>query len=177
MTATRQAATPRRRHQRLPLPFGFACIVPGLLTKRQVAEMVPGPATGALLDFRLIGTSRGLERPRAWTKVQWSTARVATRVRTGNPMPGTSRECTWGASAPLGATVSAHGVNFSVFARHATAVELVFFDRAEDPRPARAIPLDPVANRTYHYWHGFVPGLRAAGAMKSVVVDPGAYDW
>ena len=56
-------------------------------------------------------------------------------------------------------------------------MELVFFDRVEDPRPARAIPLDPVANRTYHYWHGFVPGLRAAGAMKSVVVDPGAYDW
>jgi glycogen operon protein len=28
-------------------------------------------------------------------------------------------------------------------------------------RPARVIPIDPVANRQYHYWHVFVPGLRA----------------
>ena len=27
-------------------------------------------------------------------------------------------------------------------------------------RPSRVIPIDPVANRTYHYWHVFVPELR-----------------
>ena len=131
--------------------------------------------------------------------------------------------------APLGATVVAGGINFSVFSRSASAVELLFFDRADDPRPARAIPIDPCTNRTYHYWHTVVPGAQpgqlygyrvhgpsdhAAGlrfdpgkvlldpygrgvvvpkgysreaaqlkgdntatAMKSVVVNPQAYDW
>ena len=112
----------------------------------------------------------------------------------------------------------------------ATGVELLLFDREDDSRPARVIPLDPAANRTYHYWHVFVPGAsgrarstaigftdrsipraacasirrrfsstptaapswfrrttaargaamegdNAATAMKSVVVDPHAYDW
>ena len=96
-------------------------------------------------------------------------------------------------------------------------------------KPLRVIPFDPVANRTYHYWHVFVPGIQpgqiygyrvqgpddpaqglrfdadkvlldpygrgvvipsgyqrtlaersgdnSATAMKSVVVDLGAYDW
>jgi isoamylase len=134
-----------------------------------------------------------------------------------------------GQSSPLGATVVAGGVNFSVFSRNATGVELVFFDREDDVRPARVISIDPAANRSYYYWHLFVPevkpgqlygyrvegpfdpsrGMRfdptkvlldpygraiatpknygreaarrdgdnAATAMKSVVVDPHAYDW
>src|SRR5262245_353045 len=64
-----------------------------------------------------------------------------------------------GSSAPLGATPGPHGVNFSLFSQHATAVELLLFDAADDPRPARVIPTD-AAQRTYHYWHAFVPGLR-----------------
>ncbi len=135
---------------------------------------------------------------------------------------------TTGKSAPLGATVADGGVNFSLFSRTAAGVELLLFDR-DDGAPSRAIRLDPAANRTYHYWHVFVPGLRpgqlygyrvegpsdpanglrfdrekvlldpygrgvavpngygreaakrpgdnAATAMKSVVVDPAAYDW
>jgi isoamylase len=131
--------------------------------------------------------------------------------------------------SPLGPTVRPDGVNFSLFSRSATGVELLFFDRDDDSRPARVIRLDPAANRTYHYWHVFVPGVRAgqlygyrvdgphdpgnglradsmkvlldpygrgvavpknysraaaamegdnaAAAMKSVVVDPDAYDW
>src|SRR5262245_54952935 len=134
-----------------------------------------------------------------------------------------------GRSFPLGATPRPGGVNFSVFAKHATAVELLLFNHVDDARPARAIALDPRAHRTYHYWHAFVPdigpgqlyayrahgpfepgkGLRfdgakvlldpygkgvvcpagrsraaaclpgdnAATALKSVVVDPDAYDW
>src|SRR4029077_18919236 len=54
--------------------------------------------------------------------------------------------------------------NFSVFSRGATAVDLLLFDREDDPRPVRVIPLDPLANRTYHYWHTFVPGLRPGQA-------------
>jgi len=64
-----------------------------------------------------------------------------------------------GRAAPLGATVSPGGVNFSVYSRVASRVELLLFDR-EDARPARVVPLDPAANRTYHYWHVFVSGLQ-----------------
>jgi isoamylase len=66
-----------------------------------------------------------------------------------------------GRSAPLGATVSCGGTNFSVYSRDASGIELLFFDRDDDPRPARVIPLDPSVNRTYHYWHVFVPGVQA----------------
>jgi isoamylase len=134
-----------------------------------------------------------------------------------------------GRSSPLGATVVDGGVNFSLFSRTASGVEILFFDRVEDAAPSRAVRIDPATNRTYHYWHTFVPGVRpgqiygyrvegpsaparglrfdsakvlldpygqgvvvpknysrdaahqegdnAATAMKSVVVDPSAYDW
>jgi glycogen operon protein len=64
-----------------------------------------------------------------------------------------------GFSHPLGATVLPGGVNFSVFADKATGVELLLFDSADDPQPARVIRLDPLQHRTYHYWHAFVPGV------------------
>jgi isoamylase len=64
-----------------------------------------------------------------------------------------------GWSYPLGASILGDGVNFSVFSRGASAVELLLFDRADDDQPARVIPIDPASNRTYHYWHVFVPGL------------------
>jgi glycogen operon protein len=134
-----------------------------------------------------------------------------------------------GQSFPLGASVYPDGVNFSLFSRTATGVELLFFDREDDGKPSQVIPLDPATNRSYHYWHVFVPNVRAgllygfrvngpanperglrfdsakvlldpygrgvvvpktydrdaahrpgdnaATAMKSVVVDPAAYDW
>src|SRR5215471_12972020 len=62
-----------------------------------------------------------------------------------------------GHSAPLGSTVCEGGVNFSVFSRKATGVELLFFDREDDARPQRVISIDPAKNHTYHYWHVFVP--------------------
>ena len=65
-----------------------------------------------------------------------------------------------GRSAPLGATVLPDGVNFSVFSRGASGVELLLFDREDDARPTRVIPIDPAANRTYHYWHVFLSGVR-----------------
>jgi glycogen operon protein len=66
-----------------------------------------------------------------------------------------------GHSFPLGATLVAGGANFSVFSRSAAGIELLLFDRVEDARPSRVIPIDPAANRTYHYWHVFVPGVQA----------------
>jgi isoamylase len=140
-----------------------------------------------------------------------------------------SAATTIGRTAPLGATIERDGVNFSVFSRKATAVEILFFDREDDAQPTDVVRIDPITNRTYHYWHVFVPGIRAgqlygyrfhgpfdpaagmrfdpekvlldpygrgvvvpkaynrdaarghgdnaATAMKSVVVDPAAYDW
>ena len=134
-----------------------------------------------------------------------------------------------GASAPLGATVLSGGVNFSVFSKNATLIELLLFDDESAAEPAKVIPLDPSRHRTYHYWHAFVPAVKpgqvygyrahgpfepergfrfdgekilldpysfavavpeaysreaarhpgdnAAVAMKSVVADPGRYDW
>ena len=68
---------------------------------------------------------------------------------------------TTGRSFPIGATLVPGGVNFSIFSRSAAGIELVFFDRVDDARPARVIPIDALTNRTYHYWHVFVPGVEA----------------
>lgn len=65
-----------------------------------------------------------------------------------------------GQSSPLGATVYKNGVNFSVFSRGASHVELLFFDTENDARPVRITRLDSYINRTYHYWHVFVPEAR-----------------
>jgi glycogen operon protein len=65
-----------------------------------------------------------------------------------------------GSPHPLGATVTSEGVNFSVFSKSATGMELLLFNSADDGRPARTIPLDPERNRTFHYWHALVEGLR-----------------
>jgi isoamylase len=66
-----------------------------------------------------------------------------------------------GTSSPLGATPCRGGVNFSIFSKHATGMELLLFDDVDDAVPARVIHIDPAANRFYHYWHVFIPGLRA----------------
>jgi glycogen operon protein len=66
-----------------------------------------------------------------------------------------------GSPSPLGATVEADGVNFSLYSRDAFGMELLFFEREDDEQPSQVISLDPFANRTYHYWHVFVPGLKA----------------
>ena len=61
---------------------------------------------------------------------------------------------------PLGATPQAEGVNFSVWARDATQVDLLLFDRVEDGAPSRVVELRRGPNRTYHYWHVLVEGVR-----------------
>ena len=65
-----------------------------------------------------------------------------------------------GLSAPLGATVYSGGVNFSVFSKTATLIELLLFDDEKAAQPAKIIALDSNRQRTYHYWHVFVPGLK-----------------
>ena len=140
-----------------------------------------------------------------------------------------AQETQEGRSCPLGATLFADGANFSVYSKYAKWIHLLLFDRVDEARPKRVISIDPATNRTYHYWHIFVPGVKAgqlygyraegpfdpssgmrfdpakvlldpygrgtvvpknysreaarkegdnaAMAMKSVVVNPRAYDW
>jgi len=66
-----------------------------------------------------------------------------------------------GQSFPLGATVLPGGVNFCLFSRNCTSLELLLFDAPDDGRPARTIHFDPELNRTFTYWHTFVPGIGA----------------
>ncbi|MGO9117423.1 MAG: glycogen debranching protein GlgX [Desulfomonilaceae bacterium] len=66
-----------------------------------------------------------------------------------------------GLSYPLGATVTSNGVNFSVFSKNSTAMELLLFDEVNDSNPSTIFKFDLKKNRTYDYWHLFVPGLKA----------------
>ncbi len=58
---------------------------------------------------------------------------------------------------PLGATWDGGGVNFALFSKHATAVELCLFDapKAKSERIRILLP-----DRTDFVWHGYVPDLR-----------------
>lgn len=68
-----------------------------------------------------------------------------------------------GRGFPPGASVSADGVNFSIFSRHASHIWLNLYRSAEARKPAQIIELDPSHNRTFFFWHVFVenagPGL------------------
>lgn len=66
-----------------------------------------------------------------------------------------------GESFPLGATVRDGGVNFCLFSRECTGIDLLLFDRSDDAQPATVISLDPKLNKTAQYWHIFIPGLKA----------------
>ena len=77
-----------------------------------------------------------------------------------------------GSTSPLGATVCHGGVNFSVFSRDCTGMELLLFDHVDDTAPSRIIPLDPMRNRTYHYWHTFVPGIDSGQLYGYRVAGP-----
>lgn len=66
-----------------------------------------------------------------------------------------------GKSHPLGATINPGGANFCVYSRNSVQMDLCLFDRAEDWKPSRVISLDARTNRSYHYWHAFVPGVQA----------------
>ena len=60
-------------------------------------------------------------------------------------------------SYPIGATVYPHGVNFCVFSKNCTALELRLFDEVDVTRPSRVIRLDPQRGDQLHiilnaYW-------------------------
>jgi isoamylase len=77
-----------------------------------------------------------------------------------------------GQSCPLGASVYADGVNFSVFAKNCNAVELLLFDKLDDSKPVDVIRLDAHKNKTYHYWHIFVRRLKPGQIYGYRILGP-----
>src|SRR5215469_11066678 len=75
-----------------------------------------------------------------------------------------------GRAHPLGATVDKEGVNFSVFSRNATGVELLLFNEHDDAQPIQVIKLEPHTNQTFFFWHVYVKGLKP-GAHYAYRVD------
>src|SRR4029077_11725528 len=113
---------------------------------------------------------RGLRAPEGASGEVRLRARPRRGSRQGAAGQAVSDDSTNGSSAPLGATPAPSGVNFSVFSRYATGVHLLLFDRVDDTKAARVVWLDPSVNRTYHYWHVFVPNVQP-GQLYGYQVD------
>jgi glycogen operon protein len=64
-----------------------------------------------------------------------------------------------GSRFPVGASAREDGVNFCIFSRHATRVELLLFAQAGAGTPMQTVVLDPDVNRSFFFWHVFVEGL------------------
>ena len=64
-----------------------------------------------------------------------------------------------GSRFPPGATAAPGGVNFCVFSRHATSVELLLYADGRRSEPLQTICLTPEENRSFYFWHVFVEGL------------------
>ncbi|MFI3137413.1 MAG: glycogen debranching protein GlgX [Methylococcaceae bacterium] len=60
---------------------------------------------------------------------------------------------------PSGAKSSDGGVNFSIFSRHATSVELLLFETATCDKPFQTILLNKESDRTFFAWHVYVIDL------------------
>lgn len=64
-----------------------------------------------------------------------------------------------GSPYPQGAKFNGGGVNFSIFSRHATAVELLLFAASDSEHPFQTIKLEKEKNRTFFSWHVYVKEL------------------
>ena len=62
---------------------------------------------------------------------------------------------------PFGTTLDDRGVNFSLFSRYATAVELLLYRTADSAEPFQIIPLNPSEHRSFFIWHVHVEALPA----------------
>ncbi|MGB5715971.1 MAG: glycogen debranching protein GlgX [Gammaproteobacteria bacterium] len=60
---------------------------------------------------------------------------------------------------PAGATPVADGVNFSIYSRHATHVELLLFADADSREPFQVIPLEARLHRVFFFWNVLVLDL------------------
>ena len=73
---------------------------------------------------------------------------------------------------PVGATCKPEGVNFSVYSKNATAVELLLFRSLDDNHASYTISLDPSTHQTYYYWHVFVPDVKPGQIYGYRVTGP-----
>ena len=64
-----------------------------------------------------------------------------------------------GSRYPAGATAVADGVNFSIYSRHATHVELLLFADADSREPFQVIPLEARLHRVFFFWNVLVLDL------------------
>ena len=69
-------------------------------------------------------------------------------------------EASVGVAQPLGATPTPGGVNFSVYSEHATSVTLLLFDSHEAVTPSHEIALNARDNKSFHFWHCHLAGVR-----------------
>ena len=69
---------------------------------------------------------------------------------------------------PLGATCDGQGVNFALFAAHATRVELCLVDASGEREIAR-IHLEENTNQV---WHGYIPTVKAGQLYGYRVFGP-----
>src|SRR4051812_27930838 len=79
-----------------------------------------------------------------------------------------------GGPAPLGARFDGRGVNFALFAEHATQVELCLFDSVDARLETDRIILP---EKTDQVWHGYLPDLQVGqiyGYRVHGPYDPGA---
>jgi glycogen operon protein len=85
--------------------------------------------------------------------------------RTGVPL---SQRRVWpGKPYPLGATWDGRGVNFALYAEHATKVELCLFDSPDAAQESERIPMP---EQTDTVWHVFLPDV-APGQLYGYRVD------
>src|SRR5579859_5263643 len=61
-----------------------------------------------------------------------------------------------GRPSPIGATWDGLGVNFALFSRHATAVDLCLFESADGSETSRI----PLQGHMDHVWHAYLPDAR-----------------
>ncbi|MGH9122910.1 MAG: glycogen debranching protein, partial [Acidimicrobiales bacterium] len=66
-----------------------------------------------------------------------------------------------GDAQPLGATIDGEGVNFSIYSEYASSVTLLLFDSEKSTEPEQMITFDPEMNKSFHFWHAHVAGLKA----------------
>src|SRR4051794_14348608 len=97
--------------------------------------------------------------------------RKKTNGRTAtNGSDGVPYQIERGYAHPLGSTPDEKGVNFSIFSQNATGVQLLLFDAHNSPEPIQVVNLHPWRNKTFHFWHVYVVGLKP-GAHYAYRVD------
>jgi glycogen operon protein len=77
-----------------------------------------------------------------------------------------------GQAFPIGATILQKGVNFCIYSKSATRVELLLFEHTESDTPYETIVLNKEQQRTGFYWHVLIKGLKSGQVYAYRVHGP-----